>query len=132
MKRILLVAVVLLVVGTVVSAQQGGAEPPTRSQTKQNAQEYLKQAKDNAQEFEDTLADLKERNGSNKDSYTFNRLKSDIDRIEAMINSEEKSIRGSLDRGTKVNSEVIGRIENFINQHREKVDELEAFVSSDG
>ena len=130
MKRILLIAVVLLMVGIAVYAQQGGAEPPTSSQTKQNAQQYLNQAKSNLKEFEDTLADLKDRNGSNKDSYTFNRLKNEIDRIEATISSEEKSVRGSLDRGTKVNSQVIDRIENFINQHREKVDELEAFVSS--
>ena len=130
MKRILLVAVVLLMVGTVVSAQQGGAEPPTSSQTKQSAQQFLNQVKTNHKEYEDTLEDLKARNGSNKDAYTFNRLKGEIERIEATINSEQKAIRSSLDRGTKVNTEVMGRIENFIIQHKEKMDELDAFVSN--
>ena len=130
MKRILLIAIVFLMAGIAVSAQQGGAEPPTSSQTKQNAQQFLNQVKTNHKDYEDTLADLKARNGSNKDAYTFNRLKGEIERIEATINSEQKAIRSSLDRGTKVNTEVMGRIENFINQHREKMDELDSFVSN--
>ena len=130
MKRILLITVLFVMATTVMYAQQAASDRPTSSQTKQNARDYLNQAQQNAKGYEETLADLKDRNGSNKDSYTFNRLKGEIDRIEATINSEEKSIRASLDRGTKVTSEVINRIESFINQHKEKVAELEAFVSS--
>jgi len=76
------------------------------------------------------LSDLKDRNGSNRDSYTFNRLRNEIERIEVTINSEERSIRASLDRGTKVNTEVMDRIEKFINQHTAKIEELDRFVSS--
>ena len=130
MKRIFLITVLFVMAATVMYAQQAASDRPTSSQTKQNAKDYLNQAQQNAKGYEETLADLKDRNGSNKDSYTFNRLKGEIDRIEATINSEEKSIRASLDRGTKVTSEVINRIESFINQHKEKVAELEAFVSS--
>ena len=130
MKRILLITVLLVMAATVMYAQQANSERPTSQQTKQEAKQYLDQAQQNAKGYEDTLADLKTRNGSNKDSYTFNRLKNEIDRIEATINSEEKSIRSSLDKGTKVNKEVMDRIERFVGQHKEKVDELDAFVSS--
>ena len=133
MKRILFITAVLLITGTIIyaqqQAQQGGSTIPTSNQTKQNAQQYLDQAKSNNSEFLSMLDDLKARNGSNKDSYTFNRLKSEIERIEATITSEEKSIKASLDRGTKVNTEVMDRIENFINQHSAKLQELEEFVS---
>ena len=132
MKRILLTIAVFLIAGTLVYAQQKSSSSQTQgsNQTKQNAQKLLDESKSNNSEFQDTLADLKDRNGSNKDAYTYQRLKSEIARIENTINTEEKSIRASLDRGTKVNSEVIGRIENFINQHSAKIQELEEFVSA--
>ena len=130
MKRIFL-AIVFLAAGIAVYAQQqGGSNIPTSAQTKQSAQQFLNQAKTNSQGFESTLADLKARNGSNSDLATFNRLKSEIESLEERINTEEKSIRGSLDRGTKVNSEVMNRYENFINQHKAKMEELDTFVSS--
>jgi len=133
MNRILMITVIFLLACTAVYSQQaaqGGSNPPTSNQTKQNAQQYLDQAKSNLEEFLSVLADLKDRNGSNRDAYTFNRLKRDIDFLETNIRSEEGKIKASLDRGTKVNTEVIGRYENFIKQHQEKVEELENFVSN--
>jgi predicted nucleic acid-binding Zn-ribbon protein len=128
MKQVFLITILLLLAGAVMYAQQ--AEPPTSAQTKQSAQQFLSQSKTNYSEFDSTMTDLKARNGSNKDAYTFNRLKNEIERLETHINSEQKAIRSSLDRGTKVNTEVMTRVESFINQHREKVEELDAFVSS--
>ena len=130
MKRILLTTVLLLIVGVFMYAQQGGSEPPQSAQTKQTAQQYLSQAKSNSSQFESTLADLKARNTSNKDAYNFNRLRNEIDRLESTINSEQKSMRANLDRGIRVNSDAMNRIENFINQHKAKIAELEYFVSS--
>jgi peptidoglycan hydrolase CwlO-like protein len=130
MKRILLISVVIFIMaGTMAFAQQT-QQNPTSAQTRQSAQQYLTQSKSNNSDFQSTLDDLKARNGSNRDASAFARLKSEIDRIEVTINSEEKSIRASLDKGTKVNSEVMNRYENFINQHSAKVAELESFVSN--
>ena len=133
MKRILLATIVLLAIGVMAYAQQsqqGTSGNPPSNQTKQNAKQYLDQAKKRNSEFQDTLAELKELNGSNRDAYTFNRLKKEIEYIESTINAEDKSIRASLDKGTKVNSEVINRIESFINQHTAKMEELEDFVNN--
>ena len=132
MKKILLAAIVLLAIGVMAYSQQSQQRSSGSSgsnQTKQNAQKLLDESKSNNSEFQDTLEELKELNGSNRDSYTYNRLKREIEYIEATIVSEEKSIRASLDKGTKVNSEVIGRIESFINQHTAKIEELEDFVN---
>ena len=129
MKKILLTAIVLLAIGIMAYAQQGASGNASSNQIKQNAQQFLNQAKSNNSDFQSNLADLKDRNGSNRDSYIFSRLKTEIEHIEATINSEQRSISTSLDKGTKVNSEVINRIENFINQHSAKLQELEDFVS---
>ena len=128
MKRILFTTVLFLVAGTLIFAQQ--ADNPTSAQTRQNAQQFLGQARNNLSQFESVLADLKDRNGSNRASYTFNRLRREIERLETHISSEQDSIRASLDRGTRVNTEVMGRVENFINQHRAKLEELEDFIES--
>jgi len=128
MKKILLAAIVFLAIGIMVYAQQGSPANPPSNQTKQAAQQYYNQAKSNNDTFQETLADLKELNGSNRDAYTFNRIKREIERIESTINSEERSIRASLDRGTKVNTEVMNRYENFIIQHTAKMEELEDFL----
>lgn len=130
MKRSFLITVLLLLTSFAVFAQQAATANPSSSQTKQNAQQYLNQAKSNSQQYESALQDLKARNMSNKDSYTFNRLKSDIDKLETSINTEQKSIGAILDRGTKVTTEVMDRIERMIGQHKAKVNELETFVSN--
>lgn len=130
MKRMFFITVFLLSAGFAVFAQQAAAANPSSSQTKQNAQQYLNQAKSNAQQYESTLQDLKARNLSNKDAYTFNRLKGEIDKLESSIDSEEKSISTILDRGTKVTTEVMDRIERMIGQHKAKVDELDKFISN--
>ena len=128
MKRILFTTVLLLAAGTLIFAQQ--ADNPTSAQTRQNAQQYLSQARNNLSQFESVLDELKDRNGSNRASYTFNRLRTEIERLETHISSEQDSIRASLDRGTRVNTEVMSRVENFINQHRAKLEELEDFIES--
>jgi len=130
MKRILLTALVFLTIGIMAYAQQRASGNSASNQIKQNAQQYLNQAQSNNSEFQATLDDLKDRNGNNRDAYTFNRLKTQIERIEATINAEQKSISSSLDKGSKVNTEVMNRIENFINQHSEKIQELEEFIAN--
>ena len=127
MKRILLTIVILLVAGAFVYAQQA-SNPPSSAQTKQTAQQYLGQARTNSSEFEATLNDLRARNTSNKDAATFNRLKTEIDRLEQMIVREETQMGSTLDRGTKVSTESLERIQRLHDQHKAKMAELEAFI----
>ena len=132
MKRILLATLILLLAGMTVYAQQaaqGGTNLPSSSQTKQNAQQYLTQAKTNGSQFTSALSDLNARNLSNKDLITFNQLKTEIDRLEALINTEQARIGGNLDSGHKVDAELLNRIQRLIDQHKAKMDELEAFIS---
>ena len=131
MKRILLAAVILLVAGMMVYAQQAatqGTSRPSSSQIKQTAQQYLTQAKSNSSQFESTLNDLDARNVSNKDAETFNRLKNEIDRLENMINTEQARIGGNLEGGQRLDSELLNRIQRLIDQHKAKLAELEAFI----
>ena len=131
MKRILLALVILLVAASFVYAQQQGASsPPTTTQTKQNAQQYLTQAQANGSEYVSTLDDLRTRNRSNLDAITFNRLKAEIDRLESLIETEEARLGASLDKGNKVGSDTITRIQQMIDQHKAKTEELQAFISS--
>ena len=127
MKRILLTIVILLVAGAFVYAQQTSS-PLSSAQTKQTAQQYLGQARTNNQEYGATLDDLRARNTSNKDAATFNRLKSEIDRLEQMIVREETQMGATLDRGTKVSTESLDRIQRLHDQHKAKMAELEAFI----
>ena len=130
MKRILLTIVVLLVAGSFVYAQQAASSPPSSAQIKQTAQQYLGQAKTNSQQSEAVLNDLRARNTSNKDAATFNRLKSELDRLEDMINKEEAQMAAILDRGTKVSTESLDRIQRLHDQHKAKMAELESFISN--
>ena len=129
MKQFLLAIVVLLLAGTVVFAQQAGGGPPSSSETRQNAQQFLNQGRTNASQFESTLDDLNARNTSNRDAATYNRLRSEISRLENSINTEQAKVRASLDSGVKVSAELLGRIQRLIDQHKAKTDELEAFTS---
>ena len=134
MKRIFLAAVILLVAGITVYAQepanQGGASRPTSSQTKQEAQQYLAQVKANASQFESTMDDHNTRSASNKDADAFNRIKAEIDRLEARINSEQSSIDLSLRDGRRANQAALKRVQQLMEQHKAKTSELEAFLSS--
>ena len=128
MKRILLTLVVLLVFSSLVYSQQSTL--PSSAQTRQNAQQYLGQARTNATQYESTLNDLIARNLGNKDLATFNRLKSEIERLETMITREQAQMGATLERGTKVSTESLDRIQRLIDQHRAKLAELDTFISS--
>ena len=130
MKRLIFAIIIILVTCTLVYAQQGTAASQTSEQIRRDAQQFLNQTRTNNNEFQSTLDDLKARNLNNRDAYNFNRLRTDIQRIEATINDEERAIRANLDRGTRVNSQVMDRYESFINQHTAKIQELEDFLAN--
>jgi hypothetical protein len=128
MKRILLAVALVLAVSIAVFAQETNI--PTSAQTKENATQYLNQAKSNSQDFDSILADLRARNVSNADLYTFNRLKGEIEALEAQIKAEERQIANSLNKKLKLNDASFGKMENLIAQHKAKQDELQEFISS--
>jgi Ni/Co efflux regulator RcnB len=125
MKRLLL-AIILLAVCITVFAQQSG-ERPTSAQTKESAARLLEQSRTNASQFESTQADLSARNNGNNDTAVFNQLKADIERLESSITTEQGRIRASLDAGARVSPELFQRVQRLINQHKQKMAELEAF-----
>ena len=128
MKRILLVMVILLAVGAVVFAQSGST--PSSAEVRQTAQQYLNQARSDATEFDSVLDTLRSRNMGNRDLVTFNAIRTEMDRIAHMIETEESAINASLDRGNTVNPEMLERIERMIEQYRDKQAELEAFLAN--
>ena len=128
MKQFFLTAVVVFLTGTMVYAQQASNQP-TSAQTKQEAQQYLDQVKSNSSQFDSDLADIIALNSSNKDMANFNQLKAEIDRLETLITTERDRIKNNLDSGKKVSSQVLEKYERLINQHKAKLEELEAFVS---
>ena len=131
MKRISLIAIVLLVAGTLVFAQQAGSSNlPNSAQTKQTAQQSLSQGRTNSSQFESGLNDLKARNQSNMDLDNYNRIKSEIDQLEAQINTEQTRIGNTLDRGAKVSPALLERVQRLIDQHKAKLAELEGFASN--
>ena len=125
MKRILLAVVILLAAGIFAYAQQ-----PTSNQTKQAAQQFLTESRANESQFETTLNDLIARNRNNLDAITFNQLKAEIDRLSALIDSEETRAGHSLDRGARVSSELMNRIQRLLDQHKSKTAELESFIAN--
>ena len=129
MKRILLATLILLVAGITVYAQQGGSSLPSSGETKQNAQQYLSQAKSNSSQFESTQADLNARNVGNKDLDTFTRLRTEIDRLESMIKIEQARIDANLGSGNKLDVELFNRVQRLIDQHKTKIAELEVFIA---
>ena len=128
MKRVFLVIVVLLAASIMVYAQ--AADRPTSSQTKQEAQQYLAQARTNSAQFESTFDDHNTRSTSNRDADTFQRLKKEIDSLEANINAAQNRSNSSLNNGEKENPTLKKQINQLIEQHRAKQAELEAFISN--
>jgi hypothetical protein len=128
MKKILLVNILLLAAGLTVFAQQAG-ERPTSAQTRENANRLLQQSRTNASQFESTYNDLNTRNTSNNDVVVFNQLKAEIERLEALITTEQSRIRATLDSGSRVSPELLQRVQRLMNQHKQKLAELEAFAS---
>ena len=129
MKRISLIAVILLVISMAVFAQQASG-PPQTAETMQSAQQTLTQGRTNSSQFESTLTDLKARNTSNLNADTYARLKNEIDLLESQINVEQTRIRSRLDKGTKVNPAMFDRVQRLIDQHKAKLAELEQFTSA--
>ena len=129
MKKILLVTVIFLVAGTIAYAQQS-QQLPSSAEVKQDAQQYLNQARANTDEIEGILANLRARNSGNRDIDVFNRLKAEIEHLESRIKEEEVRIGARLDQGINVSSDMLNRIERMINQHKAKQAELEAFIAS--
>ena len=123
MKRILLTALILLFIVTAVYAQSH-----TSAELRQNAQQLLAQTRTNSAEFEDALADLRERNGTNTDSATYRRIRAELDQLENMINRERVNLGARLDRGNNVSTDVMERFERMLNRHRALMLELEQFI----
>ena len=128
MKRISLIAVILLVISVAVFAQQAGG-PPQTAETMQNAQQTLSQGRTNSSQFESTLNDLLTRNTSNSNADIYNKLKNEIEQLEFQINLEQTRIRARLDKGTKVNPAMFDRVQRLIDQHKAKLAELEKFTA---
>ena len=127
MKRISLIAIILLVVSMAVFAQSG---PPQSAETRQNAQQTLSQGRTTSSQFETVMADLQARNTSNSDANTYNRIKSELEQLESQINSREATIRSRLDGGLKVNPAIFDHLQGLIDQHKAKLTELESFTST--
>jgi hypothetical protein len=126
MKRCFL-AILLLGGIVTVYAQQSGAGLPTSAQTKQNAQQYVDQAKTNSSQFESTQAALNASNTSNRDTAAYNKLKGEIDKLETSINAEQAKIKAALDSNSKVSPELFERVDKLIEKHKAKIAEMEAF-----
>ena len=128
MKKILLVTVIFLAAGTLAYAQQ--SDLPSSAEVRQQAQQFLNQARANTSEIEGILADLRARNSGNRDIDIYNRLRAEIEHLEGRIKSEEVRIGVFLDQGMNVSAEMLNRIERMVNQHKAKQAELEAFIAS--
>ena len=133
MKRIFMV-VILLATGIAVFAQQANTQRttnrPSSQQTRDNAKQYLEQGKSKATAFDTTQADLNARNVGNDDERRFNQLRSEIERLEAAIVAEQNKISATLERGVKVSRETLDNVARLLDQHKQKLAELESFSSS--
>jgi peptidoglycan hydrolase CwlO-like protein len=128
MKRIFLIAIILLTIGIGVYAQER-ANNPTPDALRREAQDFLNQARNTETELESTLEEIKARNRTSTEAFTFDRLKNDILRLEARIHAEEQSIKETHDRGYRVSATRIDQIENLINLHKQRLRELEVLIS---
>jgi uncharacterized small protein (DUF1192 family) len=125
--------VILLATGIAVFAQQANSQRttnrPSSQQTRDNAKEYLEQAKAASQKYDSTQADLNARNVGNDDERRFNQLKAEIERLEAQIVAEQNKISTTLERGVKVSRETLDNVARMLDQHKQKLAELESFSS---
>ncbi|MCL2192527.1 MAG: hypothetical protein FWB78_03920 [Treponema sp.] len=124
MKRVLLAVGVFFVVGVVAHAQILSS-----AEIRQNAQQQLNQSRTNSTQFEEILADLTARNMSNTDAVAFSQLRSEIERLEASITTEQARIRNALDSGTRVSPEMFNRVQRLMDRHAARLAELEAFIA---
>jgi peptidoglycan hydrolase CwlO-like protein len=128
MKRILFITIILFAVGIAVHAQQSTAQ--SSAQVKQSAQQYLSQVRSNTSRFDSTLVELQANSQGNKDAQTYNRLRAEIEQIEAQINEQEARIRGNLESGTPVSASSVDRLRRMVDQYKAKSAELERFAGS--
>jgi len=129
MKRTLLATIMLLFAGMIVYAQQTGGTAVSSTQIKQNAQQTLTQAKSNSSQFESTMATLNTLNGGNIDANTYNRLKEQIDQLEVRIKNEQTDMQTRLDKGTRVSSFMVDKIQRLIEQYNSAIADLERFIA---
>jgi len=130
MKRGFLTFVVLVIVSIVVYAQ--AASPMTGSQIRQEAQQYLQQVRTNSSQFDTTLTDQATRDIDNKNMNTLNRLRAEIEKLAASINTAQNNIDADLGRGLRANQSTVKRVQQLIDRYKEKMAELEAFVEQIG
>jgi len=124
MKRIFWVTVVFFMVGIAAFAQT-----KTSAEVKQDSRTMLSQGQTAASQFDSTQADLNARNQSNKDSARYQKLRTDMQKLEAAINKEHTSIASILDSGRKVNASILERVQRLIEQHKSVLSELEGFIA---
>jgi type VI protein secretion system component VasK len=130
MKRSFLAIVVLIMVSVTVCAQT--ASPPTGSQIRQEAQQYLQQVRTTSSQFDTTLTDQTTRDIDNKNMNTLNRLRTEIERLAASITAAQKNIDADLNRGLRANQSTVKRVQQLIEQYKVKMAELEAFIEQIG
>ena len=130
MKRGFLIIVVYIMVSIMVYAQ--AASPPTGSQIRQEAQQYLQQVRTNSSQFDTTQADQNTRDIDNKNMNTLNRLRAEIEKLAASINTAQNNIDADLGRGLRANQSTVKRVQQLIDRYKEKMAELEAFVEQIG
>jgi cob(I)alamin adenosyltransferase len=130
MKRGFLIIVVYIMVSIMVYAQ--AASPPTGSQIRQEAQQYLQQVRTNSSQFDTTLADQATRDIDTKNMNTLNRLRTEIEGLAASITKAQNSIDAELNRGQRANQSTVKRVQQLIDRYKEKMAELEAFVEKIG
>jgi len=130
MKRGFLTIVVLIMVSIMVYAQ--ATSPPTGSQIRQEAQQYLQQVRTTSSQFDTTMTDQTTRDIDNKNMNTLNRLRTEIERLAASINAVQHSIDAELNRGQRANESSIKRVQLLIEQYKKKMAELEAFIEKIG
>ena len=123
MKRIVLAIVILLAAGFVVYAQQG-------TPTKQDMQNYLNEVKSKTSDYDSMMEDIISNNSSSGLATRFARIKADIEKLEARIDGEVKSIQSVHDKDQKVGSQVIDSLQRDIDQRKAKQKELEDLLAS--
>jgi len=128
-KRTLLVTIMLLFAGLIVYAQQASGAAQSAAQIKQNAQQTVTQAKTNSSQFQSTMDNLNAQNAGSIDGVSYDRLKAQIDQLEANIKKEQASMQLLLDQGKKVSSMVVDKIQRLIEQHKAAIADMERFIA---
>jgi hypothetical protein len=131
MKRIFVVVILFAACITVFAQQTNRiSNRPTSEQIRENVKRYLEQGKSKASQLDAIQADLNARNAGNEDERRFNQLKTEIERLGASIKAEQNKISFTLEKGIKVSRETLDNVQRMIDEHKEKLMELEAFTSS--